>query len=303
MGTAEIRSKRLSDTRASWVPWALLALGTVVASVSAVLIRYAEEAPALAISFWRCAAGAVILAPFAARRWVRIGRRELVHSLIAGGFLAIHFATWITSIELTSIAASVLLVSTGPIFVAVAAHFFLADPVPSKGWAGISIALVGTGLIVGKDFGGGSLEGNALALIGGITAGYYILFGQLARARLGVIQYAIIAYAVSAILLLLVIVPRGVELTGFEGTTWLAIGGLIVGPQLLGHTVINLVLSDIDATTVTVAIMVEPVIATILAFVFFAEVPSILIYPGGAAILLGIYLVSVGRKKPTLIVE
>lgn len=303
METVEIQGKRITDTMPAWAPWALLALGTVAASVSAILIRYANEAPALAISFWRCAAGAVILAPFALARLRVVGRKELISSLIAGAFLAVHFATWITSIELTSIAASVLLVSTAPVFVAIVTHFFLGERVGRKGWIGILIAIAGTLLIAGGDFGGSSLEGNILALIGGATAGYYFLFGQIARRKIGIVEYAVIAYTTSAILLLFVIVPRGVEISGFEAKTWLAIAGLVIGSQLLGHTMINLVLSDIDATTVSVAIMAEPIIATILAALLFSEIPSSLIYPGGIAILAGIYLVSVARRQPVIIVE
>lgn len=303
MEAVERQGRRLTDTLPGWAPWTILIVGTVAASVSAILIRYANEAPALAISFWRCAAGAVILVPFAHPKLRSIGRRELVWSLVAGVFLAVHFATWITSIELTSIAASVLLVSTAPVFVALAAHFVMRERVTAKGWVGIVIAILGTLLIAGDDFGGSSFEGNTLALIGGAAAGYYILFGQLARRRLGIIEYAVIAYSASAVLLLLVIVPRGVALSGYETKTWLAIAGLVIGPQLLGHTLINLVLSDLDATTVSMTIMAEPIIATLLGALLFSEIPSVLIYPGGAAILGGIYLVSMARRQPVLIVE
>lgn len=301
MDTLEARSKKLTDTMPGWGPWGLLVLGTVAASISAILIRYAEEAPALAISFWRCALGAAILAPFALTKLTRLPRRELMFAVVAGGFLAIHFATWITSIELTSIAASVLLVSLAPVFVALVAHFVLKERVPTMGWAGILLALAGTVLVAGQDFGGSSFDGNLLALIGGATAGYYILFGQMARSRLGIIEYAVIAYTVAAVLLLLVIIPRGVVLTGYETKTWLAIAGLVAGPQLLGHTVINLVLSDIDATTVSVTIMAEPIIATALAWLLFSEVPTAMIYPGGVAILVGIYLVSTNRRNPIVV--
>lgn len=303
MDVSDREAKRITDTMPAWAPWALLALGTVAASVSAILIRYADDAPALAISFWRCAAGAAILAPFARHRMRGLPRREVVHACIAGAFLAVHFATWITSIELTSIAASVLLVSTGPVFIAVVAPFLLAERLPRAGWFGIGIALAGTALVAGRDLEGSSLEGNVLALIGGATSGYYILFGRLARRRIGILEYAVIAYGVAAVLLLALTVPRGVSLGGFDPATWLSIAALIAGPQLLGHTVINLVLTDIDATTVSMAIMAEPIIATALAFLLFSEVPSWLIYPGGAAILAGIYIVSTARRAPMAVVE
>lgn len=286
-----------------WVPWTVLTAGTFTASVAAILIRYAEEAPALAISFWRCAGGAAVLAPFAYRRLRSSELRDLLYAFVAGAFLAIHFATWISSIERTSIAASVLLVSTGPVFIALAAPLMFRERVGGAVWTGIAIALGGTALVAGTDLGGTSPSGNMLALAGGAAGGYYVAFGRLARRQLGILEYAFVAYAFSALLLLIVIGPSGVELAGYASKTWLAIAALTIGPQLVGHTMINFVLSEIDATTVSVTIMAEPIVATVLAFVLFDEVPSWLIYPGGAAILLGIYVVSAARREPVVISE
>ena len=284
------------STKPAWVPWALLFLGTAAASVSAILIRYAGEADSLAISFWRCFVGALVLAPFAMRGLRRTTTTDLKISAIAGIFLAIHFATWIKSLELTSVAAAVLLVSTSPVFVAVAARFLFDERLKRIAWVGMALTMVGTTVIGGLDLGGTALGGNLLALIGGATAGGYILAGQAARRNLGILEYAVIAYSVSAALLLAACLIDGTALFGYEARTWWALVGLIVGPQLLGHTVINLVLSEIDATTVSVTIMAEPVIAIGLAFILFAETPSLLVYPGGALVLYGIYLVSMARR-------
>ena len=283
--------------------WALLAAGVGVASLSAILVRYAPGAEPLAISFWRCACGAALLAPFAGRRLGTARGSSVRVSAVAGVFLAVHFATWITSLELTTVAASVLLVSTTPIFVALAARGVLSEHLSRSGWTGIALALAGSaGIAAGAGNGGageGSLLGNGLALAGGVTAAGYVLGGRLARRDLGALEYSLIAYAVAAVGLLGACIVARVPLWGYPAGTWWAIAAIVVGPQMLGHTVINLVLSDIDATTVSVAIMAEPVIATALAFVLFSEVPSLAVYPGGALILLGIYLVSVrGRVAP-----
>ena len=291
------------STKPSWVPWALLFLGTGAASVSAILIRYASEADSLAISFWRCFVGAIVLAPFAVSGLRRVSVLDLKISVLAGVFLSIHFATWIKSLELTSVAAAVLLVSTSPVFVAVAARLIFDERLKRIAWIGMGLTLVGTSVIGGLDLGGSALNGNILAVIGGATAGGYILAGQAARRNLGILEYAVIAYSVSALLLLIACLIEGTALFGFEARTWWALVGLIVGPQLLGHTVINLVLSEIDATTVSVTIMAEPVIAIILAFFLFAETPSLLVYPGGALVLYGIYLVSAARREPVQVVD
>jgi drug/metabolite transporter (DMT)-like permease len=229
--------------------------------------------------------------------------RQLVIPVLAGVSLAAHFATWIPSVNLTSIASSVLLVSTTPVFVAIVARIAFNDRLGQQGWFGIGLALAGVVLIAGLDFEGSTLEGNILALLGGITVAGYVIGGQHARQSLGILEYATVTYAAAALVLLPVCLIGRFELTGYPDRTWLAIAALIVGPQLLGHTLINFSLRAIDATSVSVAVMSEPIIAILLAFIIFGEAPSALAYPGGLAILVGIYLVSVVRRAPAMIVE
>ncbi|MFN2491043.1 MAG: DMT family transporter [Actinomycetota bacterium] len=283
--------------------WVLLLVGVGAASLSAILIRYAAEVEPLALSFWRCAAGAAVLAPFARLRAQRAYGAPLRMPLIAGAFLAVHFATWITSLELTTVASSVLLVSTTPVFVALAAWLLFGERLTRSGWTGIALAVTGAALVGGGGLGGSSAFGDGLALIGGATAGGYVLAGRLARRDLGIVVYATVTYAFSAGLLVVACVAAGVPLWGWSARTWLVIVAIVAGPQLLGHTVINLVLRDIDATTVSVSIMAEPIIATALAYVLFEEVPSLLVLPGGAAILVGIYLTTTARRAVPEIVE
>jgi len=294
---------RGAEARRGWLPWTVLVTGVIGASAAAILVRYAEGASGPALSFWRCAAGALLLAPFATRGLKRMRPRDLVIPAVAGVSLAAHFATWITSVNLTTIASSVLLVSTTPIFVALAERWIFNDRMPAAGWAGIALAMGGTALIAGLDFEGSSLRGNALALAGGITVTGYVMGGRRARQQLGILEYAVVTYGFAALVLLPICLLGGVELAGYPDKTWLALAGLIAGPQLLGHTLINMALGDIDATTVSVTVMAEPVIAIVLALVLFSEVPSVLAYPGGIAILVGIYLVSVVRREPVVIVE
>jgi drug/metabolite transporter (DMT)-like permease len=275
----------------------------VAASASAIFIRYARDADPLAISLWRCGAGALLLAPFAGRKVLTVSRQSAAVTAAAGILLAIHFATWITSLHLTSIAASVLLVTASPIYVAIASRWLFKERLRRVAWIGITLTLVGTALIAGGDLSGTSLRGNMLAFIGGVTVGGYVLAGQVARRDVGILQYSAIAYTVAAIPLAAICIVKGIPLWGYDTQTWIAIAAIIVGPQLLGHTVINFVLKDIDATTVSVAVMAEPVIATWLAFILFSETPTVLAYPGGAAILAGIYLVSTRRRPQAIVVE
>ncbi|HVL64666.1 MAG TPA: DMT family transporter [Actinomycetota bacterium] len=301
------------------IAWVVLATGVLVASTSAILSRYAfpsgldprqidawqasRDAHPLALSFWRCAAGAAALLPFCARRLRSASRFEVTTSVTAGAFLAVHFATWISSLTLTSVAAAVLLVSTTPIFVAVTARLLFDERLPRPAWFGIVLALAGTAAVAGGDLGGASAVGNMLALAGGATAAGYALAGERARRTFRILEYSVLTYGTAAVLLLSLCVLLRVPLTGYSASVWLAVAAVTLGPQILGHTFINFALKDIGATVVSVAIMAEPVIATALAYALFAEVPTWLVYPGGALILAGIYLVSTARTRVPLVLE
>lgn len=283
-------------------PYAWLAVGVGAASLSPILIRYATGADALAISFWRCAAGAVVLLPAA-----RPGLRAMTRSsfglpLVAGAFLAVHFATWISSLDYTSVASSVVLVSTTPMFVALALSTIFRQRLPAIVWTGVLLGLAGTALVGGADFGGSSLKGDVLALAGGAAAAGYVLAGRRARQELGILEYAVVTYGVAALILAPMCALGRAPLRGYPAGTWWAIAALVAGPQLLGHTIINFVLAEIDATTVAMSVMAEPVIATALAYVLFSETPSALVYPGGALILSGIYLVTRGTRVPAPVI-
>jgi drug/metabolite transporter (DMT)-like permease len=283
--------------------WVILWVGVLAASVSGILIRYADDAPGVALSLWRCAAGSLLLLPFAYRGIRAMSRRDYLLPLLSGACLAAHFASWITSVNMTTIAASVLLVSTTPIFVALASRWLFTEHFGIEVWSGIGLALAGTALIAGLDLEGSSAVGNVLALIGGIAGAGYALAGRESRQSLGILAYATVTYGAAAVLLAIGCLIWEVQLTGYSPVTWWAIAGSIVGPQLIGHTLINYVLRDIDATRVSVTIMAEPIIAISLAWVLFDEIPKALAYLGGLAILVGIYLVTVPRHQPVIISE
>lgn len=286
------------------MPWTVLGVGVLAASGSAILIRYAEGAHPLAISFWRCALGTAALAPFARNGLRRARALEVRVSVLAGAFLAVHFATWIWSVRMTSIAASVLLVSTTPIFVALAARWLLDERLRWAGWVGIAVAMAGVGVIASAAGNEGvSLDGNLLALAGGAAAAGYALGGRGALKTLDILEYAVLAYGSAAVLLLVACLATGADLFGYPSDTWWAIAGIVIGPQLMGHTLINWSLKDIDTTIVSVMLLAEPVIATILAFLLLSETPSAWIYPGGLAILAGIGVVTWTRREPVVISE
>jgi drug/metabolite transporter (DMT)-like permease len=290
---------RLADPR---VRTALLVLGVVAVSSAAILARVAV-APALALAWWRTAVGALALVPGAVRARVRPTPRERVLLVTSGLLLGAHFWWWFASLELTTVAASAVLVSLSPVPVGIGSAWLLGEPPGRRTWAGLALTVIGAVTIVLGDLGGATpraLLGDGLALAAALAMAGYLLVGRRARRTLPVSVYATWTYGSAAAVLGAVALATGTPLGlrgGFDMTTWLAIAGLIVGPQLLGHTVFNLVLGRVSATVVAVVIIAEPVGATILASLLLDEAPGALFWLGAPLVLGGVVLAS--RPPPT----
>jgi drug/metabolite transporter (DMT)-like permease len=297
-----------SAPRVARLPVAVVALGIVVGvlavSTAAILIRLAEDADALAVSFWRTALGALALAPFAlrSRRGAtaldRAQRRQMVGS---GLFLAVHFALFISALDFTTVASASVLVAMAPLFVGIGSLLFLREPPTGRVWAGIALATagavgVGAADLSGVDLAGRALVGDALAFGAAAAVAGYLMIGRAARARMPVAEYAAAVYAIAALALLPVCLATGTSLWGYGGGTWLAIAGLVAGPQLLGHTVFNTLLSTVTATVVAVVVLAEPVGATLLAFVVLGEAPAPGFWVAAPLILAGVFLAAAGRR-------
>lgn len=286
---------------------ALLALGVVAVSFSSVLVRLATDrgAPPLAIAFYRCALASVILLPIALvrhRGQLRdLSQRRWLLLIGAGVALAAHFATWIPSISLTTIAASAVLVQTTPIWVALFGRFL--GERPSRGtFLGVGVALLGTLVISGGGFEGGAraIAGDLLAVAGAIFAAVYVLLGRSLRQVLSLAAYTGVVYSVSAAALGAMMLVAGTPFTGFSAEVWLLLALITAGPQFGGHTVFNYLLEHLRAQVVAVALLAEPVGATILAYVVLGEVPGPLTLLGGAVVLVGVYLAIRAEASATL---
>lgn len=270
----------------------LLLIGVVSVSFAAIFIRIAD-APALSIAFYRQAMAAAIFLPLAIGRWKELRgltATQLGVAVLSGALLALHFATWIASLSFTTVAASVVLVTTSPIFVAAAARVLFGERVGNTTFIGILIGLIGAAIVSGGDFGISTRAavGDLLALAGAVAAAGYLLAGRRLRAGMSLFAYVGVVYATCAILLLPA-AAFGARLSGFSGETWLMFVLLAVIPQALGHTVFNYLLKDMDATLVAISIMGEPIGSTLLALAFFGEVPPWTAVVGGVLIMFGIY--------------
>ena len=272
-----------------------LLLGLVAVSFGAILIRFASEAPALAIAGWRLGLAALVLVPIALLRGFGLRpmtRRELAGCAASGCALALHFILWIVSLQETSVARSVLFMSTHPFFVAAGSTLFLGERLPRRWAIGGALAVLGGAVIGGSDLllGGANLRGDLLALGAGAAAGVYFLFGRHLRKTVPALPYAAATYAVAAGVVLVAAVLTRTPLTGFSGATYGHLLLLGTVPQLIGHTTFNWALAHLPASRVSVLILGEPVGAAILALLLFGESLTWLNVAGGAIILVGIYL-------------
>lgn len=278
-----------------------LAVGTALLAVSSSgpLIAYAA-APALAIAYWRNALAVGVLAPVAlVRRRAELtsllrgpNRRTGLTCVLAGVALAVHFGTWVPSVKLTSVAAATALVATQPVWQGLIAHA-QGRRLPAATWAGIGAAVVGAALVTGADLSvsGRAVVGDLLALAGAVAAAVYTALGERARASTSTTSYTTICYAVCAVLLGVVCLSSGVPLRGFDATTWLAVVGLTLGAQLLGHSLFNYALHRVRATTISVLVLLEVPGAALLAWAWLGQTPRPAALPGLALLLLGVLLV------------
>ncbi|HEV3475569.1 MAG TPA: DMT family transporter [Actinomycetota bacterium] len=273
----------------------LLVVGVVAVSFAAPLIRLAD-APPLVVAFYRNLLATALLLPPALllrREELRsLNRRDTSALVVAGLLLAIHFSAWIPSVTLTTVAASTVLVATTPVWAAVGSRLLLGERVPGRATAGIAVAVLGAVIISGADvaISARAFAGDALALAGAISAAGYLLAGRRLRQRRSLLVYAVVVYAVCSAALLVAILITGTPLGGYPARSWLMFALLAVGPQILGHTIFNYLLGDVSATVIAVAVMGEPVGASILAFALFGESPSLIAAAGGVLILAGIYV-------------
>ena len=303
---------RVSSPPPRWLPFVVLGVGLLAISFGAILARLAQGAglPSLAIAALRLGLAALIVSPLALwqsrRALLSMTSRQLRLTLGAGFFLAVHFASWISSLEYTSVASSTALVTTNLLWIAIAAYLFSGEKPGRLMALGMVVSLGGSLLIFWSDSGNSSsrgapgsnpLLGNALAVFGSWCFSAYLLIGRRLRADLSLAAYVWLAYGAAAVILLLACGVAAVPLTGYGAPAyWFALG-LALGPQLLGHTAYNWSLKHVSPSFVALVTLGEPVGCAALAWVFFDE--SFALLQGGGFILLlgGIYLAARGEGR------
>jgi drug/metabolite transporter (DMT)-like permease len=291
-----------SDSSPPFNPYFALIFGVFAVSTGAIFARLADANP-LVIAAYRVGIAALVLTPiawFKAREELkRLTSRELTLALIAGFFLAIHFATWISSLNYTSVANSVVLVNTNPLWVGLLTPLIARERIKKAAVISIIISVIG-GVVIGLgDFASGddSLLGDGLALCGSICAAIYLLLGRNLRRRLSLLSYIFVCYGSAAIILWAIVLVSGLPITGFSMNTYAAFLGMALVSQLIGHTSYNWALKWFTAGMIAVSLLGEPIFATVLAYFMFDEGLTWSKVIGGVLILSAIYIAASAENQ------
>ncbi|MBN1993840.1 MAG: DMT family transporter [Anaerolineae bacterium] len=315
-------------TRQRVFPYLVLLFGVSIAATSSILVRLAQAsgAPSLVVTSWRLIFAALILTPLA---WQRrsyelrgLRRKDVLWGAAAGVFLAAHLATWIYSLEFTSVASSAALVSTNPLWIALAAFFLYGERPSGQTISGVIAAIAGSVLIAFSDGGvlvvqpetnsfqfswqnlvapagraDRALGGDILALLGAMTGSAYFLVGRGLRVRLSTLAYAWLAYTAAMVVIIIVTAWAGLSLFGYPWLAYFWILLLAIGPQLLGHTSFNWALAHLSTTFVALAILGEPIGSAIFAYFLFGETFAPIQLLGFVLLLVGIGLGVMGEQQ------
>lgn len=290
------------------LPFVLIA-GVLAISSSAILIRFAqaEGLPSILIATARLMIAAFAMTPFVVRGYWQhistISQRDLLFAVGAGIFLALHFASWVTSLEYTSVLISVVIVTSSPIWVALLEVFFLRAKLPRRVAIGLVIAIVG-GLLIG--FGGSSVpsEGSStdglgalLSLIGAVTVAAYLIIGRKLRSKMPILPYIWLVYGCAGLALTLILLGSGTPILGYSPTAYVLLFAMAIFPQLVGHSALNYAVGYLPATTVSLITQLEPIGSAILALLLFSEVPLPIQILGSAVILAGVTFASLNPNR------
>jgi len=284
--------------------WLALVLGILATSTGSIIIRLAD-APALAVAAWRLSLATLLLSPLSLgplrREWGGLTGRERWLLLAAGGCLSLHFAFWISSLDYTSVSSSVILVSTNPLWVALILRFVLREQIAGRSVVAIVVALAGAAIIGAGDLtlSPRALLGDLLALLGAVAGSAYFMLGRAVRRKLSTLAYVWPCYAVAEILLIGYTLAAGQPLLGYGLPTYGMFALLAIGPQILGHSSYNWALGYFTPVLVTIALLGEPIGASVLAFLVLGEAPPLGVWIGGPLILAGMLLAAwqEGRRQ------
>ncbi|MBE3595116.1 MAG: DMT family transporter [Candidatus Carbobacillus altaicus] len=278
--------------------WIVVCLAVFFISTSAIWVRLSVSSPAVT-AMYRLFFAVVFMLPYVHRKRAELlrsfrslGRRDWFLLVLSGICLAVHFELWFLSLEFTSIASSVVLVTLQPLFTFVGVMLVFKERLRPLMWVGGTVAIIGAMMISWGDFAlsARAFIGDMMALLAAFFISVYFMIGQGVRARLSVTGYTLVLYSVATIVLFFIVVLEGEKPFAATPVDWLYFIALATFPTLLGHTLLNWAIVWVKASSISVAILGEAVWAALLAFLVFGETLSLSQWTGGGLILLGIAL-------------
>jgi len=271
----------------------LLPVGILAVSTASIFVKLCD-APALIIATYRMMLASLVLMPFAffQKRWREQEKNELAWPLLSGAFLSLHFAFWIASLKYASVASSVALVTTHPVFVGIGGWLLLKERLKPNLIFGIAFSVLGSGLISYGDlsFSKEALMGDGFALLGAIAASGYLLVGRKMRKDGNLISYILPVYSSAGLILVLLALIFQKPFFGYSSSTYFYLFLLALVPQLMGHTTFNWALRFLPASAVAITILGEPIGSTILAYFILDEGLTVWKILGGISIFTGILI-------------
>ncbi|CAH2714957.1 hypothetical protein BACCIP111895_02134 [Neobacillus rhizosphaerae] len=283
-------------------PYAALAVGVIAVSASAIFVKL-STAPSGVIAFYRLFFSVLFMLPLFLTKHVSelrlITKKDWLFSAIAGILLAFHFILWFESLNYTSVASSTVLVTLQPLFAFVGTYIFFKEKLSSTAIISGIIAVAGSVVISWGDFqiSGTALIGDALALIACALVTAYLLLGQDVRKRLSLITYTFVVYFMSSVTLLIYTLAVNQPLFPYPSKDWIYFILLALIPTLLGHTLFNWSLKWLSTSSISMAILFEPVGAAILAYFLLDEFVIWTQLVGGGIVIGGILLFVIDERK------
>ncbi|MDC3417037.1 DMT family transporter [Aquibacillus salsiterrae] len=277
-------------------PYIAIIIGVLSVSTAAVLVKLADATPASIIANYRLLLAVLIMAPYVfikhRHEFKLVSKQDWLLSVLAGIFLAFHFIFWFESLNYTSVASSVVLVTLQPIFTFLGTYLFFKERFSAISLLSMIIAILGSIIISWVDFkiSGQALFGDFLAIIGAIMVTVYFLMGQNVRKRLSLMTYTFIVYGISSVTLVIYNVILAKPFFGFPLDNWLVFFALAIIPTFFGHTLFNWAIRWVSTSVISMSIIFEPVGASILAYFMLGEQVTWSQWLGGTIVVFGLFL-------------
>ena len=285
-----------------------VSIGIVAISFASIFIKFCDDVPSIMIATYRLTLSSIILLIIAKSKGIRLSsfnRKHLLMGMLGGLFLSLHFSFWISSLKFTSVASSVVLVATNPIFVGIFSYLFFKEKQPTELILGIILSFSGSIILAVGDSGLQGLAvqnpsfllGDILAFLGAIMASGYLVVGSKLREEMDVLSYTSMVYTFSAFFLLIASISLGLPFAGYKQSSYFYMVLLAIVPQLIGHTAFNWALKHLKASMVAITILGEPIGASILAYIILGETIKSFQLIGIIFIFLAIIIASIKGKK------